>query len=36
VPAASDAVAKWRYRPAMLDGRAVRVWVLITVHFALE
>jgi protein TonB len=36
VPAASDAVARWRYRPATLDGRPVRVWVLITVHFTLE
>jgi protein TonB len=36
VPAATEAVARWRYRPAMLDGRAVRVWVVVTVHFTLE
>jgi len=36
VPAASDAVEKWRYSPATLDGRPVRVWVLVTVHFTLE
>ena len=36
VPAASEAVSRWRYRPATLDGRPVRVWVLVTVHFTLE
>ncbi len=35
-PAATEAVARWRYRPAMLDGRPVRVWVVVTVHFTLE
>ncbi len=36
VPAASEAVARWRYRAATLDGRAVRVWVVVTVNFTLE
>ncbi len=36
VPAASEAVAAWRYRPATLGGRPVRVWILVTVHFTLE
>ncbi len=36
VPAASEAVAAWRYRPATLDGRPVRVWLLVTVRFTLE
>jgi protein TonB len=36
VPSATEAVARWRYRPATLDGRAVRVWVVVTVNFTLE
>lgn len=34
--AAGRAVGRWRYWPATLDGRAVRVWIEVTVRFALE
>ncbi len=34
--AALDAVRQWKYRPATLDGRAVRVYFTVTVTFRLE
>lgn len=33
VPAAMDAVAQWRYRPYLLNGKAVEVETFITVNF---
>ena len=34
--AAADAVRQWRYRPATLNGRAVRVVLTVTVTFGLK
>lgn len=34
--AAVHAVGEWRYRPATLNGRAVRVYLTVTVSFALR
>jgi protein TonB len=34
--AASDAVRTWRYRPATLNGRAVSVYLTVTVSFGLR
>jgi protein TonB len=34
--AASDAVRQWRYRPATLNGRAVSVYLTVTVTFGLN
>ena len=34
--AASDAVRRWRYRPATLNGRAVTVYLTVTVRFGLH
>jgi protein TonB len=34
--AASDAVRRWRYRAATLNGRAVSVYLTVTVHFGLN
>jgi periplasmic protein TonB len=34
--AAVRAVSQWRYRPATLDGRAVRVYLTVTVDFTLR
>jgi len=34
--AASDAVRRWRYRPATLNGRAVSVYLTVTVTFGLH
>jgi protein TonB len=34
--AASEAVKQWRFRPAMQDGRAVKVLATITVTFKRE
>jgi periplasmic protein TonB len=34
--AASDAVRRWRYRPATLNGRAVSVYLTVTVKFGLS
>lgn len=34
--AAADAVAQWRYRPATLNGRTVRVYLTVTVSFKLH
>jgi protein TonB len=34
--AASDAVRRWRYRPATLNGRAVSVYLRVTVTFGLH
>ena len=34
--AASDAVRRWRYRPATLNGRAVSVYLTVTVRFGLR
>ena len=34
--AASDAVGRWRYRPATLNGRAVSVYLTVTVKFGLS
>jgi len=31
--AAVDAVRKWRYRPALMNGRAVRVYFSVVVNF---
>lgn len=33
---AGRAVARWRYRPATLNGRAVRVYLTVTVRFSLH
>jgi TonB family protein len=33
--AAIEAVNRWRYRPALLKGRPVPVYLTVTVHFAL-
>jgi protein TonB len=35
ISAAIDAVLKWRYRPTLLNGRAVEVFTLIDVNFRL-
>jgi len=34
--AAKRAVMRWRYRPATLNGRAVRVYLTVTVSFRLH
>ena len=34
--AVEDAVRRWRYRPATLNGRAVPVVLTVTVRFGLE
>ena len=34
--AAQRAVRQWRYRPATLNGRAVRVYLTVTVSFQLH
>jgi protein TonB len=34
--AAERAVAKWRYRPATTDGRAIAIWFAVTVQFTLR
>jgi protein TonB len=34
--AATRAVQQWRYRPATLNGRAVRVYLTVTVTFNLH
>ena len=34
--AAVSAVARWRYRPATLNGRTVRVYLTVTVNFTLR
>lgn len=34
--AAAQAVAKWRYRPAILDGQLVEVESRVTVNFILD
>jgi protein TonB len=34
--AARDAVRQWRYRPATLNGRLVRVFLTVTVEFRLR
>ncbi|HQQ77456.1 MAG TPA: energy transducer TonB, partial [Thermoanaerobaculia bacterium] len=34
--AATDAVRKWTYRPARVNGQAVAVWKVIRVKFALH
>jgi protein TonB len=34
--AATRAISRWRYRPATLNGRAVRVYLAVTVQFALH
>lgn len=34
-PPAEAAVRQWRYRPTLLDGEAVEVETLVTVHFVL-
>lgn len=34
--AAKQAVEKWRYRPATLDGQAVEVESRVTVNFVLD
>jgi protein TonB len=34
--AAKRAVTQWRYRPATLNGRAVRVYLTVTVSFQLH
>jgi protein TonB len=34
--AAERAVRRWRYRPAALDGRAVTVYLTVTVSFGLD
>ncbi len=31
-----DAVSRWRFQPAMLDGRPVSVWYNLTVNFRLQ
>lgn len=36
VPAATDAVRQWRYRPTMLNGEAVEVMTQIEVNFVLQ
>ncbi len=33
---AARAVTQWKYRPAMLDGRPVRVYLTVTVTFRLN
>jgi TonB family protein len=33
--AAMDAVRKWRYKPASLEGRPIPVWLTVTVTFSL-
>ena len=35
VPAAMDAVSRWRYRPYILNGEAIEVETQITVNFIL-
>ncbi len=35
-PAAMDAVKQWKYRPYLLNGKAVNVETQITVNFALS
>jgi protein TonB len=34
--AAVDAVKKWRFRPATLNGRPVNVYFVLTVNFQLQ
>ena len=34
--AAEDAVKKRRYKPAMLNGRPVKVYMVVTVNFQLQ
>jgi protein TonB len=34
--AALDAVSRWRFTPALNNGRPVRVWVAIPVRFSLH
>jgi protein TonB len=36
VPAAMDAVKQWKYRPYLLNGKAVNVETQIAVNFALS
>jgi TonB family protein len=33
--AAVEALRRWKYRPAMQGGRAVKVYLLVTVEFKL-
>jgi len=35
VPAATDAVKQWRYKPYLLNGEAVEVETIVTVNFNL-
>lgn len=35
VPAAREAVSKWRYQPTMLDGRAIDMSTRVEIRFAL-
>jgi protein TonB len=34
--AAVDAVQRWRFKPAMLEGRPVRVYYVLTVNFQVQ
>jgi TonB family protein len=34
--AAVDAVRKWVYRPAVVDGQPVAVWKIVRVRFTME
>jgi TonB family protein len=34
--AAADAIRKWVYRPALVDGRPVAVWKIVRVRFSIE
>jgi periplasmic protein TonB len=34
--AAVEAVEKWRFKPAMLEGRPVKVYYVLTVNFQVQ
>ena len=36
IPAAVDAIRRWRYEPARLDGIPTHSWATITINFKLE